>query len=648
MNLPAFTPETDWVAPSLSELPSWANAKRVCVDIETCDPTLKKYGPGVRTNGYITGVGFAIEDGPAFYLPVRHYGGGNLDEEKVFQYLRDQAAAYDGPIVGANLQYDMDYLAERGVLYRGTYRDVQVAEPLLDELQMSYSLDNIAARRGLAGKDEKFLREFAECWGVNPKSGMWQLPAKAVGRYAEQDVRLPLKLLRLQEREIERQDLWPIYEVECKLQKVLLKMKRRGVRIDFDKLDQIDKLSIAKEQAALDEIHRLTGRRLVMDHTGEKVTSEITRTGSLVPIFQGLGIPIPRTDPTPKFPTGQDSVKNEWLDTLDHPVCAVIREARKWNKLRTTFVASIHTHSVGDRIHCTFNQMIGEDDSGNDTDGARYGRLSCKNPNLQQQPARDPEIGPLWRSIYLPDEGGQWACLDYSQQEPRWLVHYAETVALDPTAGWSKKARKAAIAAAEAYRTNPKTDNHQMMADLCGVARKPAKELFLGKIYGMGGGKLARKLGLPTISRIHSKSGYEYEAAGPEAQAIIDQFNEGVPFVSLLSKMTEESAGRKGFILTAGGRRCRFPEKSRGRYDWLHKALNRLIQGSSGDQTKKAMVDADDAGCRIQLQVHDELNQTFWDKKENELLEQVMLQALPCRVPHLVDVECGPSWGEVS
>ncbi len=639
MILPQFTPDTNWEAPK--QLPSWSEAKRICVDIETCDPTLTKYGPGVRTNGYITGVGFAIEDGPAFYLPVRHFGGGNMDEEKVFAYLREQAAAYTGEIVGANLQYDMDYLAQRNVLFRGTYRDVQVAEPLLDELQMSYSLDNIASRYGLPGKDESVLRKFAECYGVDPKKGMWQLPAKAVGQYAEQDVRLPLKLLRLQERRIEQQELWPIFEVECKLQKVLLKMKRRGVRVDFAKLDQIDKLTIQKEQAALDEIHRLTGRRLEMDFTGPKVKSEISKTASLVPILTGLGIKVPTTD------KGNDSVKNEWLDTLDHPVCAVIREARKWNKLRTTFVASIHEHSVGDRIHCTFNQMIGEDDAGG-SDGARYGRLSCKNPNLQQQPARDPEIGPLWRSIYIPDEGGEWACLDYSQQEPRWLVHYAEVVALDAPRGWSKKAREAAISAAEAYRNDPSTDNHQMMADLCGVKRKPAKELFLGKIYGMGGGKLARKLGLPTVSRIHSRTRYEYEAAGPEAQAIIDQFNAGVPFVNLMSDMCEESAKAKGFIKTAGGRHCRFPSAGRGRYDWTHKALNRLIQGSSGDQTKKAMVDADEAGCRMQLQVHDELDLTVWDRKESALLADIMLQAMPCRVPHKVDAEHGPNWGEIA
>jgi DNA polymerase I-like protein with 3'-5' exonuclease and polymerase domains len=614
----------------MAELPSWAGARRVAVDIETKDPNLKKLGPGVRTDGEIVGVAFAIEDGPAFYLPIAHYAGGNLDRETVLRYLKDQAKVFEGDVVGANLQYDADYLAEVGVKFRGTFRDVQVAEPLLDELQFSYSLDNIATRYGLPGKDESFLRKFAAAWGVNPKSQMWMLPSSAVGSYAIQDVRLPLRLLRIQERKLDRLGLFDLYDVECRLQKVLLKMKRRGVRIDFEKLDQIEKLAIERETAANQRLFDATGVRFEL--------GEINKKAPLLDVMDYLGVKVPRTPPSPKFPKGQESITNEFLATLDHPAADLIRDAKKWNKLRGTFVESIRTHEVRGRIHCTFNQMVGESDSGEGSDGARFGRLSCKNPNMQQQPARDEEIGALWRSIYLPDEGGEWACLDYSQQEPRWLVHYAELCELP-------KAKEAA----DAYRNDPNTDNHQMMADLCGIPRKPAKEIFLGRIYGMGGGKLARKLGLPTVFRVHSRTGEQYEAAGPEAQAIIDGFNRGVPFVEALAKMAETTAKREGYIITAGGRHCRFPPKVGGRgYDWTHKALNRLIQGSAGDQTKFAMDLADQAGFKIQLQVHDELDLTIESRKTAEALSEVMLGAMECRVPHRVDIETGPSWGEIS
>ncbi len=163
----------------------------------------------------------------------------------------------------------------------------------------------------------------------------------------------------------------------------------------------------------------------------------------------------------------------------------------------------------------------------------------------------------------------------------------------------------------------------------------------------MGGGKLCRSLGYPTIWKTHSKSGEKYEAAGPEGQAVIDKFDDGVPFVRLLAKRVERKAQQTGFIRTAGGRKCRFPRKHGGRgFDWTYKALNRLIQGSSGDQMKIAMVEADAAGIKLQLQVHDELDLTIWDRREAEELAEIMRDALPCNVPAKVDLEIGPSWGE--
>ena len=76
---PLFTPDSDWVAPNLSDLPSWQGISRIGLDTEGCDPTLTTLGPGVRREGFTCGISFAIEDGPAFYLPTRHKGGGNLD-----------------------------------------------------------------------------------------------------------------------------------------------------------------------------------------------------------------------------------------------------------------------------------------------------------------------------------------------------------------------------------------------------------------------------------------------------------------------------------------------------------------------------------------------------------------------------------------
>jgi len=671
MRLPAFTPRSDWSAPNLAQLPSWGEAKRVAVDIETRDPQLTTLGPGVRRDGYIVGVSFSIEDGPCAYLPTRHEGGGNLDEAQVFAYLRDQAKVFQGDLITANGQYDLDYLAERDVIYRGVrfHRDVQVAEPLLDELQFTYGLEAITQRRGLPGKDEGMLRRAAGALGIDPKKDLWRLPAAHVGAYAEQDARALHALIRLQERQLEDEGLWPIYDLESRLLPVLLKMRRRGVLIDFDALDRIEQWSIREEQAALNELKRETGRTLAL--------GDVNKKEALLPLVQMVGVPIPRTAPSKGYPQGQPSLTKAFLDGLHGPIGGLINRARRFNKLRGTFVEGRRRHAVGDRIHCTLNQLRSEKPGSDDDGGARYGRLSCSDPNLQQEPARDEEIGPEWRKVYVPDEGGQWACLDFSQQEPRWAVHWAERFE-DADEKAAKRrgvpfTSSGARLAGDRYRSDPKADNHDMMTKLIhGEAtwdgwdkdtrklhRSRAKNIFLGLCYGMGGAKLCHDLGLPTKTVPSKRLGRDVEVAGEEGQALLDQFDRALPWIRGTAKRCEKYAAKHGYVRTVLGRKCRFPQRlsAAGKpmvnrfgepiYDWAHKAFNRVIQGSSGDQTKAAMVEADAAGIRLQLQVHDELDLTIWSPEEGRALAQIMREVVPCSVPHRVDVEAGPNWAEI-
>lgn len=638
---PLFVPESSWEMPKLAELPSWEGAKRVAVDVETCDPQLTKLGIGVRRDGFIAGISFAIEDGPAAYLPIRHRSGPNLPAEKVFAYLRDNAAHLTGPgtvLGGGNLPYDLDYLLEAGVEFRPEFfRDVQVAEPLLDELQNRYALDIIAERYGIPGKDEGLLREAAKMHGLNPKSDLWQLPAKFVGAYAERDVRLPLQLLRKQERRIDDEELWPIYNLESRLLPVLVRMRRRGVRIDHDQLDRVEKWSFDEERRVLKEIHRQTSVRVAV--------GDSMKGGEMARILHAIDVEVPLTPATQK-----PSIKNDFLKAIGHPVAKLMIRLRKVSKVRTTFVESIRRHEVAGRVHCTFKQLRGSDRQDADG-GARFGRISSTDPNLQQQPARDPEIGPMWRKVYIPEDDELWICADYSQQEPRWLTHYAELSGC-----------RGAKAAADAYRNDPKTDSHDMMTKLIhgvgawdGWARKErkyhrdrAKQVFLAKCYGMGGAKMCRTLGLPTQWKTNRRTGYDMEVAGSEGQALIDTFDNGAPYVKELAYRCEKQASKKGFLRTALGRRCRFPKLPDGSYDWTYKALNRLVQGTSADQTKAAMVAADEAGIPLRLQVHDELDLSGPSPEAAEPLAEIMREVVPCAVPHRIDIETGPDWGHIS
>lgn len=682
--------------PPLSDLPHWADYDRVALDIETRDDDLTTLGLGVRRGAYITGVSFCCGDehGPAFYLPMRHDGGGNYGEpDRVMEYLRHQARHFRGEIVGANLQYDLDFLEEEGVLFKPAFhRDIQVSGPLLDEPTLArmkdkdtgewywgeefhrMSLDAQAVRLGISGKDETGLNAWAAEHKLHPKKDMWKAPASIVVPYAIQDVRLPLQIIQAHDVEIRRQDLGQVYDLESRLLPVLLKMRRRGVEVDLDRLEYIDAKALQIEHNACREVTRISGREMSID--------DISKSAALAKILEATGVKVPLTEAkisqkTGKPTGGNPSVKAEWLRSLDTPLADAILVAKKWNKVRTTFCASIRAHQINGRVHCTFNQLRQERDDG-DIKGAAFGRLSSSDPNLQQQPARDPEIGPLWRSIYLPDNGGQWACLDFSGQEPRMIIHYAEQTGC-----------KGGADAANACRTDPDWDNHSMMAammydefrqaDLLSddktVAkaakqmRGEAKTIFLGLCYSMGEGKLAKSLGLPTewVVRdpnerqwtVHPVSSPEggalrkasarpFEVSGPEGKALMQRFKDKVPYIKHLQDMVKNRARNEGFIRTLLGRRCRFPiHPETGKLFGEHKGLNRLIQGSSADQTKMAMILADDAGIRMQLQVHDELDLTIWNMREAEQLNEIMVHAIELSVPTVCDIEIGPNWGHL-
>lgn len=670
LQLGFFTPESNWKPRSVSDLPSWADAKRICIDCETKDTELKELGPGPRRGGYTTGWAVKIEGGPKFYLPIRHEGGGNLPEQEVLQYLRDNAQSFTGDIVGANLSYDLDYAANDGIVFHedAMFRDIQIADPLIYELHFSYSLKNLGERWGVKGKETQLLDEAARSFGLDPGAGMWRLHSKFVGEYAENDVEAPLIIYEKQRKKLDENNLWQIFDIESKVIPVLVKMCRRGVRLDFDKLAKIEEWSLSEELSALGEIKRATQI--------EVKPGDIMKASALVPVFQELGIRLDKT------PTGAPKIDAEMLEKLEHPVGKLIRHARKVNKIRTTFAASMRKYQVNGRIHCSFHQIVASQGDDKDQKGVRYGRLSATDPNLQQQPSpdKDPVIAGEWRKIFIPEEGAIWGCSDFSSQEPRWTTHFSAVLKLP-------KAEEAA----KRYRDDPRTDHHEMMTRLIygdnlvnkwkaedpkmfKVYRGYCKNIFLGLCYGKGGAQLSHTLGKPTRFAVQSGYGrdkkiehfnnrqdaWKYKAenggeirevAGKEVQEILDNFDEEVPFVRGVARAAQKKAEDTGFVRTILGRRLHFSTNDQGKYDWTHKALNRVIQGSSADQTKKALVDLDRAGLFIQLQVHDEIDGSYGSVEEAEKVGKIMresiLELVQPQVPFLVDTETGPSWGEI-
>lgn len=624
-------PKVDWIPPIATDLPStWAGISRIGFDLETRDENLKDLGPGCRRDpakNYVIGYSIAFEDGKDFYLPVRHEGGDNCQWD-VRSYLRDNLRGYRGSITGANNTYDMDWsctdLGDTGIL--GTDQvDVQCMDVLCDENQLTYSLEMLCRRHELPGKEEEVLRHAAAAYRLDPKLGMWRMSARYAAQYAMADARRVLQLRRRLERRLESEGCDQIWALERQVTPILVKMRRRGVRVDLDKVSHIEALSLEEEAKYLDRVRQLTG---VSINVGDVWRAEVYAHA-----LRAAGHDVPRGKKGPS------------VDKILLAKCGEVGEfllyAREWNKLRTTFCKSIREYAICHgpnnwRIHCSLHQLRANDDDG-DGAGVRYGRFSSTDPNLQQQPIRNDHFGELWRSVFVADEGCEWVCSDWSQQEPRIGVHYAELLGLPGAREF-----------ADAYRANPNLDVHQRLADLSGIVRKIVKNYVNGLLYGMGDAKLCRAIGQPTEMRMIR--GEPREVAGPEGQAIIDQFESFAPWLRGLTKEASKQAKRVGHVWTAMRRKCRFVRGPNGEYMYTHKAFNRVGQGSAADSMKATLIEADKEGIPVQLAVHDEFDfsRPKGDRAMSERLRELQMNTVRFSVPMKVDVEVGPSWGELT
>lgn len=616
--IPMFPNPTEWVPPQ--SFPNLSEAKEIAIDLETCDPNMESMGPGwPRNDGYIVGYAIAVE-GWSGYFPVAHGGGGNLDKRLVERWIRDVLLTPADKIMH-NAAYDAGWLQANGFSINGTIYDTMLAAPILDENRFSYSLNALGFDYLKEVKSEQGLKQAAADFGVHPKKELWKLPAMYVGEYAEQDAALTLKLWQNFKAKLRIEDVEHIFNLETEVFPVLLNMTRQGIRFDRTKCAELIDNMRKREQQLLQEMKSQVGQKV-----------DVWAAQSVAQAFDRLGIQYAKTS------NGLPSFTKGFLDACEHPLAKMIVEAREVNKTHSTFLQPYMDFSKATgRIHPHVNQMRSDDG------GTVTGRLSMANPNLQQVPARHEIIGPMVRSLFLPEEGQLWASNDFSTQEPRLLVHYASLLDLP---GADKMVA--------AYNTDPNTDFHQMVADMAGIKRKAAKTIGLGLMYGMGKNKLAGQLDLSL----------------DEASELIDQFHKNVPFLkgtvnAVMKRIDHPASG--GSIRTLLGRKCRFPlwepmewgvNKALPREQAVieygqrikragtYKGLNRLIQGSAADQTKAAMVALAKAGMRPILQVHDELALSVATKAEAEEGAHIMSTAVNMQVPSRCDVEVGPSWGE--
>ena len=617
-----FKPETEWNSPE--EFKDLSKYPYIAIDLETKDPHLKSKGSGsIVGDGEIVGIAVAVE-GWSGYYSFGHQQGNFFDERSVMRWIKDVCALPCTKIFH-NAMYDVCWLRAYGVKINGHIIDTMVMASLLDENRQSYSLNALSYLELGETKEESVLKDVADRSGVDSKAELWKLPAMAVGAYAEKDAELTLKLFKLFSQKIKNEKLQQIFNLETQLFPCLVDMRFLGVRVDVEGAHKLKQQLAAEEKELLQKIKRET-----------QVDVQIWAARSIAQVFEKLHLSYKRTEKT-----DSPSFTKNFLSTHTNPIVKHIAKAREINKAHTTFIDTIIKYQHRGRIHADINPI--RSDSG----GTITGRFSYSNPNLQQIPARNKQLGPLIRSLFIPERDHIWGCFDYSQQEPRLVVHFAaESEAINNDSVKDIVHR---------FKEN-KVDFHGVVAYMADIPREQAKTINLGLFYGMGKAKLQAELGLETRE---------------EAEKLFEKYHNSVPFVQDLMNSTSRDASNKGEIQTILGRVCRFDkweesaytpgrlkvpmtwEEAHSKYGdrirraFTYKALNKLIQGSAADMTKKAMLDLYNEKIIPHIQIHDELDLSVESDKQAKKIIDIMQNAVKLHIPNKVDYESGKNWGDI-
>ena len=637
----------------------------VAIDIETYDPNLKTKGSGaIRNDGFICGIAVATKNDLA-YFPLRH-SDIFIDfkrDEKIWSVLNERIFQNENITkVFHNAMYDVCWIrAVTGMMIKGRIVDTMIAASVIDENRFRYSLDSLSKDYLNEEKYKYDLQQKTLEWSggtvKDPMTNMHKLPASIVKEYAKQDVNLTYKLWKLFDKKIdevlytkedgEQKTCRQIFELETKLFLCLVDMKFKGVKIDVAKAIQFGRHLKKRRDQIIKAIESIT-----------TIKVDIWAAASIKKLLDHLHIKDYKVTPKSKMP----QLPKDYLRTHNNKCLRMIAKAREYDKAVNTFIDGLLEYVHDGRIHADINQI--RSDSG----GTVTGRFSMSNPNLQQIPAKG-YIGGKMRELFVPEDGCKWGSFDYSQQEPRIVVHYAIKLGLPGTESLQEEFDR------------DDADFHQIVADMANISRKQAKTINLGLFYGMGKIKLQRELGLDQR----------------QAKELFNEYHGRVPFVRQLSQELIAFAKENRLLFTLYDRFCRFDKWETTNKEWnsetnrfnevplytkeqameafkaemlekfkenkidpnymdyfdryytpafTYKALNRLIQGSAADMTKKAMVDLHEKGIVPHIQIHDELCFSTTDH-ESKLIKNIMEQTIPLEVKNKVDFESGPNWGNI-
>lgn len=641
-----FEPTSDWSAFS-GPLPRLTNIT-VSIDTETKDVGLTDgLGPGwVHNNGFMLGASVAWREGNiprSLYIPVAHPASDNRPLGEVVEWLDHlyrecHCVFFNGP-------YDVAWSRSEGCQeWPARMDDAQAQAVMLDENHDSYSLDSCCARAGVQGKDETLLLEAAAAYGVAPirgsiKHGLWRLPAKHVGPYAEQDAVATLLLFEAQSPLVDAEDLTGAYGTEIDLMRVVYGMRRRGIRVNEDAALRAQ----AKVRDITDGIIRNISTPPIWHR---RATIEDLRSPErLAEIFDAEGVPYLRT-PKMNLP----SFTKDFMTKCTNPVAKMVMQARQYHDLAEKFLGKyVLEHVVRGRVHAEIHQMRGDDG------GARTNRLSYSHPPMQQMPSRSLDLSLVVREAFEPEVGTDWLAADFKSQEPRLTAHFAY-VSQEAAARHGINMRGAEDIV-EYFRHDPDPDPHAFTAKILGLSRKETKDLTQGLTYRMQAKKLAFHMNIRLA----------------EANRKWNLFHERVPYIQGLAKFAEKMGQTRGYVRMIDGARRHFPfweqkfsgedkedaiyvrgyEEAQRKWPnqaleraFAYQAMNSLVQGSAARQIKRSLVDCDRAGYPPLVSMHDENDFCVTSERECREIGEIMANAVRLVLPVTCDLEVGPNWGK--
>ena len=559
----------------------------------------------------LVGLSFSVRPGEAAYVPVAHdYDGApkQISRRKVLEKLRPLLESDTPRVVGQNLKYDRNVLANYRIELNGIAHD---------SMLQSYVLDSVGTRHDMTSLARKYLDKtvtsYEDVAGKGAKQVSFnQVPVEQAAAYAAEDADITLRLHRT---------LWPklaaqpglreLYtRMEMPLLDVIARMERNGVLVDREILKrQSDELKEQMQQVE-QQAHRLAGQSFNIG--SPKQIQEV--------LYEKMQLPV-----TARTPTGQPSTAESVLQELaaEHELPALILRHREFSKLKSTYTDRLpeQVNPVSRRVHTSYHQAV-----------AATGRLSSSDPNLQNIPIRTEE-GRKIRRAFIASPGNVLLAADYSQIELRIMAHLSADAAL----------LAAFAAGSDIHRATAAEVFGASMAEVSPEQRRAAKAINFGLIYGMSAFGLARQLGIDRGS----------------ARRYVEKYFERYPGVKEYMDATRIRARETGYVETVFKRRLYLPDiaaRNAARRQYAERtAINAPMQGTAADIIKRAMIEIDKKllrsgkNIRMIMQVHDEL---VFEVAEAEVVEyareirNLMSGAAGLSVPLIVDIGTGANWDE--